>query len=77
MGSVSVHSFHELMQKESPTVLKQARGIKTKAFAKRWAKLLAADDTQVDALTLTIPNPCQISGISNFPKQFWLYFEKN
>ena len=42
------------MQKESPTILKQARGIKTR---EGWEKALAADDTQVEALTLTIPNP--------------------
>ena len=70
MGPVSVHSFHELMQKESLTILKQARGIKTKAFAKRWAILLPVDDTQVEALTLTIPNPCRISYIRNFLNSF-------
>ena len=63
MGPVSVHSFHELMQKESLTILKQARGIMTKAFAKRWAILLPADDTQVEALTLTIPNQGQARGV--------------
>ena len=67
LGPVSVHSFHELTQKESPTILKQARGIKTR---EGWANALAADDTQVEALTLTIPNPRRISGRSNFHKQF-------